>query len=133
MARRPPAIPSGLRGRCPYCGEGKVFHGFLEFAAACNNCGADFTNDDVGDGPTVFVIFIVGIFIVPMALAFQLIFDASTLLTLAIWIPIIIGVCLILLRLLRGVMFNLAWVNKAREIRNSDIRQKQNKLHGSQD
>ena len=133
MARRPSPVPSGFRGRCPECGEGKLFQGFLKFATHCDKCGADFSNEDAGDGPTVFVIFIVGIFIVPMALAFQLIFDASTFLTLLIWIPIIIGACLVLLRLLRGVMFNLAWANKAREIRNSEIRQRQNQAHGTQD
>lgn len=125
MARRPAPFPSGLQGRCPECGRGNLFNGFLKFASQCNACGADFSNEDAGDGPAIFVIFIVGIFIVPMAIAFQLIFDASTALTLTVWIPIIIIACLGLLRLLRGVMFNLAWANKAREIRNSEIRQKQ--------
>ncbi len=125
MARRPPPISSGFAGKCPQCGRGNLFDGFLTFAKSCQACQADFSSDDTGDGPTIFVIFIVGIFIVPMALAFQLIFDASTFLTLSIWIPVIILVSLGLLRLLRGIMFNLAWSNKAREIRNSEIRQKQ--------
>lgn len=125
MARRPPPVSSGLKGRCPDCGEGSLFDGFLKFSRGCEACGADFTDEDAGDGPTVFVIFIVGIFIIPMALAFQLITHAPTWLTLLIWIPIIILVCLFLLRLLRGVMFNLAWANKAREFRNAKIRRNQ--------
>ncbi|CAM3714328.1 DUF983 domain-containing protein [Litorimonas haliclonae] len=126
MARRPPPVASGLKGRCPECGEGHLFSGLLKFARGCEACGADFTDEDAGDGPTVFVIFIVGIFIIPMALAFQLITKAPMWLTMTIWIPIIILVCLYLLRLLRGIMFNLAWVNKAREFRNAQMRQKQN-------
>lgn len=121
MARRPPPVASGLKGRCPECGEGLLFKGFLSFARDCEACGADFSDEDAGDGPAVFVIFIVGIFIVPLALAFQLITQAPTWLTLVIWTPIIILACLFLLRLLRGVMFNLAWVTKAREIRNAQF------------
>ena len=90
MARRPPPVSAGLKGRCPECGEGQLFNGFLKFSNGCEACGADFRDEDAGDGPTVFVIFIVGIFIIPMALAFQLITDAPTWLTLTIWIPIII-------------------------------------------
>lgn len=136
MARRPPPIGTGLKGLCPECGKGRLFAGFLTFAEDCNICGADLKDDDAGDGPTIFVIFIVGIFIIPMAIAFQMISDAPMWLTMSIWIPIIIIVCLLLLRLLRGVMFNLAWATKAREIRNSQIRQNQsmaNKTHATKE
>ena len=68
-------------------------------------------------------IFIVGIFIVPMALGFSMILNAPMWLTLVIWIPIIIVACLILLRVLRGVMFNLQWKHDAGEIKSGDIRQ----------
>ena len=125
MARQPPPFASGLKGRCPNCGEGLLFKGFLSFASSCEACGANFSDENAGDGPAIFVIFIVGIFIVPMALAFQLILNAPTWLVLTIWIPIIIVACLFLLRLMRGVMFNLAWATKAREIRNHEIRQNQ--------
>lgn len=125
MARRPPPIGTGLRGRCPDCGKGRLFAGFLTFAEDCDVCGVDLRDDDAGDGPAIFVIFIVGIFIIPMALAFQLITHAPNWVTMSIWIPVIIIVSLLLLRLLRGIMFNLAWATKAREIRNNQIRQNQ--------
>jgi len=112
-------VTSGLKGRCPECGEGQIFSGFLKFAPSCEACGADFTEEDAGDGPAIFVIFIVGIFIIPMALAFHFILQAPMWLTMTVWGAIIIIACLYLLRLLRGVMFNLAWANKAREIRHA--------------
>ena len=59
----------------------------------------------------------------PMALGFSMILNAPMWLTLVIWIPIIIVVCLILLRVLRGVMFNLQWKHDAREIKSKDIKQ----------
>ncbi|MEP3890214.1 MAG: DUF983 domain-containing protein [Hellea sp.] len=110
-----PPVETGLRGKCPQCGEGTLFKGFLTFADRCEACHADFSIEDAGDGPTVFVIFIVGIFIVPMALGFSMVVDAPMWLTFVIWIPIIIIVSLYLLRLLRGVMFNLQWKHDALE------------------
>lgn len=76
--------------------------------------------EDAGDGPAVFVIFIAGMIVIPGALAFQLILNAPTWLTLIIWVPILILFCLALLRPLRGIMFNLQFKNKASEHRRSN-------------
>ena len=120
--RRLPPVQTGLAGRCPDCGEGRLFKSFLSFEDSCAACGADFTNEDTGDGPAVFVIFIVGIFIIPMALGFHMILDPPLAVTFVIWGLIIIAVCLWLLRLLRGVMFNIAWQRHAREVRSKDFK-----------
>jgi len=93
----------------------------LAFTDICAVCGADFRDEDAGDGPAIFVIFIVGIFIVPMAIGFDMILDPPFIVTLIIWGPIIIGICLWLLRLMRGVMFNIAWQRSAREVRRQDF------------
>ena len=122
-SKKLPPVETGLRGKCPQCGEGSLFKGFLSFHDRCEACHADFTIEDAGDGPTVFVIFLVGIFIVPMALGFSMVVNAPLWLTYLIWIPIIILVSLLLLRLLRGVMFNLQWKHNALEIKSSDIEQ----------
>ena len=122
-SKKLPPVETGLRGKCPQCGEGSLFKGFLSFQDICEACHADFTIEDAGDGPTVFVIFLVGIFIVPMALGFSMVLNAPLWLTYLIWIPIIILVSLLLLRLLRGVMFNLQWKHDAVEIKSSEIEQ----------
>ena len=93
----------------------------LKYADSCAVCGADFRDEDAGDGPAIFVIFIVGIFIVPMALGFQMVLDPPIFVTLLVWSPIVIIVSLWLLRLLRGLMFNIAWQRKAREVRLQDF------------
>ncbi len=92
--------------------------GFNDFCAVC---GADFRDEDTGDGPAIFVIFIVGIFIVPMALGFHMILDPPFFVTFLIWGSVIIGASLGLLRLLRGLMFNVAWQRHAREVRLQDF------------
>jgi len=120
--RRLPPVQTGLAGRCPDCGEGRLFKSLLAFVDSCAACGADFTNEDAGDGPAIFVIFIVGIFIVPMALGFHMILDPPLAVTFILWGLIIIAVCLWLLRLLRGVMFSIAWQRNAREVRAKDFK-----------
>ena len=54
----PPLSPvrTGIRCRCPRCGEGNLFKGFLALAPACDVCGLDFTFADPADGPAFFVI-----------------------------------------------------------------------------
>lgn len=120
--RRLPPVQTGLSGRCPECGEGRLFKSFLSFVDNCAACGADFTDEDAGDGPAVFVIFAIGIFIIPIALGFHMALTPPPFVTFIIWTPIIIGVSLWLLRKMRGVLFNIAWQRSAREVRVQDFK-----------
>ena len=120
--RNLPPVQTGLSGRCPECGEGRLFKGLLAFEDECFACGADFRNEDAGDGPAIFVIFIVGIFIVPLALATHMIFEPPMIVTVIIWGIVITLVSLWLLRLMRGVMFAIAWQRRAREVRMRDFK-----------
>ena len=54
------AIRAGLLCRCPNCGRGGLFAGFLSVAERCPTCGYDLRAADSGDGPAVFVILIAG-------------------------------------------------------------------------
>ena len=64
----PLPIARGLAGRCPRCGKGKLFAGFLSLRPACESCGLEFDFADAGDGPAVFVILIGGAIVVFAAL-----------------------------------------------------------------
>lgn len=128
--RRLPPVQTGLNGRCPECGEGLLFKSLLSFQDACAACGADFRDEDAGDGPAIFVIFITGIFLVPMALAFHMLLDPPLAVTFILWSLIIIAASLWLLRLMRGVMFNIAWQRNAREIRAKDFQRQSEKPEG---
>jgi len=107
-----------MAARCPVCGRGRLFAGVLKFRDSCDVCGADFTTlQDTGDGPAVFVIFIVGIFIVPLPVLLSVVGGWPTWLSLGIFIPIIIGVSIALLRAMRGALFTQQWKRKAIEKR----------------
>ena len=83
MARPNPYI-AGLTGRCPKCGKGPLFDGYLKFAPRCSACGADFTMADTGDGASVFVMFLVGAIVVPLAFILQFSAHAPTWVTIAV-------------------------------------------------
>ncbi|WP_164045398.1 DUF983 domain-containing protein, partial [Serratia marcescens] len=65
---RPAPIPTGLSGRCPRCGEGHLFKGFLALRPSCEACGLDYAGFDSADGPAFFVMSIVGLVVVGLAL-----------------------------------------------------------------
>ena len=62
------AIHAGLRCRCPRCGKGKLFGGFLTLRQRCEGCGLDYRFADSGDGPAVFIMFLAGAIVVGAAL-----------------------------------------------------------------
>ena len=62
---------AGLACKCPRCGRGPLYSGFLTVAERCSVCGLDLQEADSGDGPAVFIIFILGILVVPLALLFE--------------------------------------------------------------
>ena len=118
-AKAGPSVNPWIAGplcRCPYCGKGKAFSGFLKFADSCSYCGTDFGNADAGDGPAVFVILIGGTLVVPVALAIEFMFHPPAWVHLLIALPLAMVVCLSLLRPFKSTLFALQVANKASEI-----------------
>ena len=104
---------TGVACRCPRCGKGPLFEGFLSVAARCTACGLDLGKADSGDGPAVFVIFILGVLVVPLALVLEGRFAPPMWLHLAIWPLAIVGGALALLRPMKGLMIALQYRHKA--------------------
>ena len=108
-----PVTSTGLGGRCPRCGEGRLFDGFLTVAPRCQNCGLDFSFADSGDGPAVFIIMIVGFIVVGLALFVEFTFHPPYWLHAVIWIPLVLGLSIGLLRPLKGLMIAQQYRHKA--------------------
>ena len=116
-AHWPPVEPvgAGLRGRCPRCGEGRLFAGFLSLKQCCGVCGLDYSFADSGDGPAAFVILIVGFVVVGLALWLEVTANPPLWLHLLLWIPLALLLSLVALRLIKGVLITLQYRNKASE------------------
>lgn len=113
-------IRAGIRGRCPRCGEGKLFSGFLSIAKRCNSCGLDYAFADSGDGPVAFVILIAGFVVLGLALWLETNYQPPLWLHLMIWIPLAIALSLVLVRWLKAIMIALQYRHKAAQGRLDD-------------
>ena len=112
---------AGALGKCPNCGNGPLFAGFLKVAPRCAVCGFDFTRVDSGDGPAVFVIFIAG-FIAAFGILFTEIFVRPPIwVEFVVWLPVAAILCLALLRPLKGLMIAAQVANRASEAGRHDI------------
>jgi uncharacterized protein (DUF983 family) len=113
----PPQSPYsiGLAGRCPRCGEGHMFKNFLDIRDKCEVCSLDYKFADAGDGPAVFVTLLGGFILLGMALFVQMKFDPPVWLLMLIFTPITLGVCIGMLRPLKGLLIALQYRNKAEQ------------------
>ena len=103
------SIKRGLRGRCPRCGEGKLFRAFLKVDNNCSVCGLDFTPHRADDLPAYLVIIIVGHIVVPMALMIETNYSPPVALQLAIYLPITLIASLLLLQPVKGAVVGMQW------------------------
>jgi uncharacterized protein (DUF983 family) len=104
-----------MRGRCPRCGEGRLFKGFLDVAPRCTACGLDFSFADAGDGPAVFIMMIVGFIVVGLALFVEFTFSPPYWVHAILWIPLVIGLSLGLLRPLKGFLIAQQYRHRAEQ------------------
>ena len=109
------AIRRGLAGRCPRCGEGKLFAGFLQVAPRCERCGLDFSFADSADGPAFFVMALSGFVVVFAALAVEVAFAPPYWVHALLWLPLILVTTILPLRPAKGVLIALQYHHKAEE------------------
>ena len=103
------ALKRGFRGRCPRCGEGKLFRAFLKVDNHCTNCGLDFTGHRADDLPAYLVIVIVGHIVVPFALMIETNYSPPMALQLAVYLPITFIASLALLQPVKGAVVGVQW------------------------
>jgi uncharacterized protein (DUF983 family) len=111
----PLPIVRGLRGRCPRCGKGRLFQGFLTMRPRCESCGLDYSFADAGDGPAIFVSFIAGFIVVFAALITEVVYQPPFWLHAVLWLPLILIVTLLPLRAMKGLLIALQFHHKAAE------------------
>jgi uncharacterized protein (DUF983 family) len=128
MNDTPPTLSqSALRGiacKCPRCGKGKIYSGFLTLRPSCEVCGLDYSFMDSGDGPAIFMIMIAGAIVVAAALIVEVKYQPPFWLHAALWLPLIAATTLLPLRSMKSLLIALQYHHKAAPGRLIDRAQK---------
>lgn len=110
-----PPFQTGIKGRCPRCGEGKIFDGFLTMAKGCKHCGLDYSFADPADGPAFFVICFGCVPAVTFGIWLEIAFQAPYWVHLFTTLPLILLTCIPMLRPLKGWLIASQYFYKAQE------------------
>ncbi len=109
MTGAPSPFVSGLTGRCPSCGQGHLFNGFLRVASSCERCGQGFGGQDSGDGPVAFIVLIVGFIVVGAALIVEVKYGWPIWLHMVVWLPLALVLTIGLMRPLKGLLIAIQY------------------------
>lgn len=103
------AMWRGFLGKCPHCGEGKLFRTYLKTVDNCAACGEAMHHHRADDLPAYLVVVIVGHVVIGAFMGAETMFALSTWQHLAIWAPITLAMTLGLLQPVKGATVGLQW------------------------
>ena len=106
------ALLRGLMGRCPHCGEDRMFRAFLKVADHCEVCGEAFHHHCADDAPAYFVIVIVGHVVVPLTLSLEMAYAPPYWVHAALWTPLTLALAVGLLQPIKGAIIGWQWANR---------------------
>lgn len=103
------AVWRGFRGRCPACGEGRMFRKFLKVNDACPHCSEELHHHRADDFPAYLVIAIVGHILVPIVLSVETHIAPPVVVSMALWPSIALAMALTLLQPVKGAVVAIQW------------------------
>ena len=110
-----PPFRAGLAARCPRCGRGRLFAGFLAVRERCEVCGLDLRAQDSGDGPVALIVLVVGFLVVGAALLVEVRYGWPIWLHLLVWLPLAAALCTAFLRPLKATLIALQYRHRRHE------------------
>ncbi len=97
----------GLNNRCPHCGQGSVFAGYLRVVPECAACGFPLGNLRADDAPPYFTIFLVGHLLLPPVLWVERAYQPEMWIHMVVWLPLFAIASTLLLRPVKGATVGL--------------------------
>jgi uncharacterized protein (DUF983 family) len=103
------AVWRGLNRRCPACGQGRLFNGYVSVQPTCGSCHTELHHQRADDAPPYFTIFVVGHIVVPLMLAVEKIWRPELWIHFTLWLPLTAILTWWLLPRLKGAVIGLQW------------------------
>lgn len=108
-----PAIRRALRGRCPNCGEGRLFRTYLKQVERCACCGEAYGHIRADDGPPWLTILVVGHVVVPLVLYAEKYADWPLWVSMLAWPGLALALSLVVLPRAKGAFLGMLWATGA--------------------
>jgi len=102
-------VARGLRGRCPNCGLGRLFRGYLKPVDSCTACGERLDDIRTDDIASYFSILVTGHIIVPLLLLVEQTESPAVWVHWMIWPPATLILSLSLLPRAKGAVTGWMW------------------------
>ncbi|MBF9234434.1 DUF983 domain-containing protein [Microvirga alba] len=110
-------LMTGLKCRCPQCGKGRLFNGFLTLAPRCEVCGLDYSFADPADGPAFFVMMTMAVPATAFGIWIELTYEPSLWVHFVTTLPFLLLSCIPPIRPFKGMLVASQYVHKAEEAR----------------
>lgn len=115
-----PLIATALKCRCPRCGRGRIYSGYLRIVERCADCGLALASNDSADGPAVFLLFVIGGIALPLAFWINALFDLPGWAFIAIACGLIIGMTLAMLPPAKALVLGLQYRHRPEDFKTGD-------------
>ena len=106
------AVICGWRRRCPACGKGRLFDGYLKVRPACPECGEVFSHHRADDGPAYLTMLIVGHLMAPLLMWAFLVWRPEPMVLALSFSAGCAALSLFLLPRLKGALVALQWAKR---------------------
>lgn len=107
-----PALALALRGRCPACGEGRMFARFLKPAPACAHCGERWDVSRADDFPAYIVILLLGHLLVPLMIEVNRSLAIPLGVQAALWPALALLLAMVMIQPAKGAVIAFQWTRR---------------------
>ena len=101
----------GLRGRCPKCGEGRLYASYLKVVDQCPACNEPLGHIRADDGPPFFAMFIAMILTALAGVGIHAFMPMGVWALVTVLCVFALVLCIVLLPPIKGIMVGIMWAH----------------------